>query len=42
VTVGELVPASVWLRGDQQRWLSKEVLGGLSAGAVVVPQAMAR
>ncbi len=34
-----MIPPS--LRGYQRRWLSKDVVGGLAAGAVVIPQAMA-
>ena len=30
-----------WLRGYQREWLAKDVIAGISAGAVVVPQAMA-
>jgi SulP family sulfate permease len=36
-----LVPATGWLRSYQRSWLGKDVLGGLAAGAVVIPQAMA-
>jgi sulfate permease, SulP family len=30
-----------WLRGYDRSWLAKDVLSGLAAGAVVIPQAMA-
>ena len=36
-----LVPAAGWLRGYERSWLGRDVLGGLAAGAVVIPQAMA-
>jgi sulfate permease, SulP family len=35
------VPAATWVRGYDRAWLSKDLLGGLAAGAVVIPQAMA-
>lgn len=35
------LPAVGWLRAYDRRWLSRDVIAGLSAGAVVVPQAMA-
>ena len=35
------VPIGTWLRGYQRTWLAKDVVGGLAAGAVVIPQAMA-
>ena len=34
----ELAP---WLRGYDRAWLGKDLVGGLAAGAVVIPQAMA-
>lgn len=34
----ELAPS---LRGYQRAWLSKDIIGGLAAGSVVIPQAMA-
>src|SRR5262245_55996274 len=34
-------PIAPWLSGYQKSWLSKDVLAGLAAGAVVIPQAMA-
>lgn len=37
----DLVPAAGWLRTYERGWLGKDVLGGLAAGAVVIPQAMA-
>jgi SulP family sulfate permease len=30
-----------WRRGYDRRWLSKDIVAGLAAGAVVIPQAMA-
>jgi high affinity sulfate transporter 1 len=30
-----------WLRGYDRRWLTRDVVGGLATGAVVIPQAMA-
>jgi MFS superfamily sulfate permease-like transporter len=30
-----------WLRGYNRTWLSRDIVGGLAAGAVVIPQAMA-
>jgi SulP family sulfate permease len=35
------VPAATWVRRYDRAWLSKDLLGGLAAGAVVIPQAMA-
>ena len=35
------MPALGWLRAYHRSWLAKDLVGGLSAGAVVVPQAMA-
>jgi high affinity sulfate transporter 1 len=35
------VPALEWLPRYDRRWLRADIVGGLSAGAVVVPQAMA-
>jgi high affinity sulfate transporter 1 len=35
------VPIYGWIRTYERRWLSADVLGGLTAGAVVIPQAMA-
>ena len=29
------------LRGYDRSWMSKDIVGGLAAGAVVIPQAMA-
>ncbi len=39
--VETLVPAVGWLRTYDRASLSKDVVGGLAAGAVVIPQAMA-
>jgi SulP family sulfate permease len=30
-------PVAAWLHGYQRSWLSKDVVGGLAAGAVVIP-----
>jgi high affinity sulfate transporter 1 len=35
------IPAVAWVRAYDRRWLRADVVGGLAAGAVVVPQAMA-
>jgi sulfate permease, SulP family len=35
------MPALSWIRRYERRWLSKDVLAGVTAGAVVSPQAMA-
>jgi MFS superfamily sulfate permease-like transporter len=35
------VPAAGWLRTYRGAWLRADVVGGLTAGLVVVPQAMA-
>jgi high affinity sulfate transporter 1 len=35
------LPAISWLRDYRREWLAKDVVGGLAAGAVVIPQAMA-
>jgi high affinity sulfate transporter 1 len=34
-------PVAGWLRGYDRAWLTRDVVGGLAAGAVVIPQAMA-
>lgn len=39
--LAHLVPALHWLRSYDRSWLSHDVVGGLAAGSVVVPQAMA-
>ena len=39
--VESLIPSLGWLRSYDRAWLSKDVVGGLAAGAVVIPQAMA-
>ena len=36
-----LVPSATWLPHYQKQWLAKDLVGGLAAGAVVIPQAMA-
>ena len=35
------VEVAPWLRGYDRAWLAKDLVGGLAAGAVVIPQAMA-
>ena len=40
-TLGRYVPSATWLLGYERRWLAKDLVGGLAAGAVVIPQAMA-
>jgi MFS superfamily sulfate permease-like transporter len=37
----QAVPATTWLRHYNRAWLGKDLPGGLAAGAVVIPQAMA-
>ena len=39
--VESFIPSLGWLRSYDRAWLSKDVVGGLAAGAVVIPQAMA-
>ena len=34
-------PILTWARGYDRAWISRDVVGGLVAGAVVIPQAMA-
>ena len=36
-----LIPSLTWLPRYDRRWLGKDLVGGLTAGAVVIPQAMA-
>ncbi len=36
-----MIPALTWLPRYDRSWLAKDLLGGVAAGAVVVPQAMA-
>ena len=36
-----VVPALGWLRTYERTWLPKDLLAGVTAGAVVIPQAMA-
>ena len=36
-----LVPSATWLPRYERKWLAKDLVGGLAAGAVVIPQAMA-
>ena len=37
----EVVPAAGWLRTYRRAWLRADVVGGVTAGLVVVPQTMA-
>jgi high affinity sulfate transporter 1 len=37
----QVIPSATWLRRYDRAWLAKDVVGGLAAGAVVIPQAMA-
>jgi sulfate permease, SulP family len=37
----EVVSAAGWLRTYRRAWLPTDVVGGVTAGLVVVPQAMA-
>jgi high affinity sulfate transporter 1 len=39
--LGRLVPSSAWLAAYQGPWLKLDVLAGLTAGAIVIPKAMA-
>jgi sulfate permease, SulP family len=39
--LGRYVPALAWLRSYDRQRLGRDVVGGLAAGAVVIPQAMA-
>jgi Sulfate permease family len=39
--VESFVPSIGWLRAYDRAWLSHDLVGGLAAGAVVIPQAMA-
>src|ERR1700728_3545686 len=40
--IAELIASiAPWRRGYDRSWLSRDVVAGLAAGAVVVPQAMA-
>lgn len=39
--LAHFVPALGWLRAYQRDWLRADLIGGLTAGAVVIPQAMA-
>ena len=36
-----LVPALQWMRGYQSSWLRADIVAGLTAGAIVIPKAMA-
>jgi high affinity sulfate transporter 1 len=39
--IARFLPAITWVRGYDRAWLRRDVVGGLAAGAVVIPQAMA-
>ena len=39
--MSEPIPATAWLRAYERAWLRSDVVAGLTAAAVVVPQAMA-
>lgn len=39
--VARFVPAFGWLRAYDRAWLRPDLIGGIAAGAVVIPQAMA-
>ena len=39
--LAQAVPALGWIPRYDRRWLAKDLVGGLAAGSVVVPQAMA-
>jgi SulP family sulfate permease len=39
--LGRYIPALGWLKDDDRSWLGRDVVGGLAAGSVVIPQAMA-
>jgi MFS superfamily sulfate permease-like transporter len=41
VSPARRLPLATWVRGYDRAWLSKDIVGGLAAGAVVIPQAMA-
>jgi high affinity sulfate transporter 1 len=41
ISLAGVVPALEWLPRYERRWLRADIVGGLSAGAVVIPQAMA-
>src|SRR3954447_52409 len=39
--MNSLIPAITWLRTYDSKWLRGDLIAGLTAGAVVIPQAMA-
>lgn len=41
VAASKYVPALDWMRRYDRSWLGRDVIGGIVAGAVVIPQAMA-
>ena len=40
-TITDVLPAMSWIRGYRRSWLRADLVGGVTAAAVVVPQAMA-
>ncbi len=40
-TLARVVPAADWLAAYERAWLAKDLIGGVAAGSVVIPQAMA-
>lgn len=40
-TQGNFISAAVWLRSYERQWISKDLIAGLVAAAVVIPKAMA-
>jgi len=41
MTPTSLVPSIAWLRAYRSEWLRPDIIAGLTAGAVVIPKAMA-
>ena len=39
--LSRLIPAAAWLRAYDKKWLRGDLVAGLTAAAVVVPQSMA-
>jgi sulfate permease, SulP family len=39
--LGRYVPALGWIRGCDRSWLGRDLVGGVAAGSVVIPQAIA-
>ncbi len=40
-SLASVVPSATWIPHYRRKWLAKDLVGGLAAGAVVIPQAMA-